>query len=86
MLDIRTPIGLMFLVLGILIGAYGLLTPPELYRISLGLNVNLFWGGCMAVFGVLMLGWQWWSPQKQPQVQEVEISAVVPAETDGVSA
>lgn len=86
MLDIRTPIGLMFLVLGCLIGAYGLVTPAEMYRMSLGINVNLLWGGCMAVFGALMLGWQWLSPQKSPQVPEAELSATVPAETDGVSA
>ncbi len=55
-LDIRTPIGLMFAVLGALLAGYGALTAgSEVYRRSLGLNVNLIWGAVLLAFGLIML-------------------------------
>src|SRR5262245_51312588 len=54
-LDIRTPIGLMFAILGALLLAYGLASDPALYARSLGLNVNAIWGGVLLVFGGTML-------------------------------
>ena len=63
MLDIRLPIGMLFLILGGLLSFYGLGTHSELYRICLGYNLNLWWGGVMAVFGLGMLGWMRLSPQ-----------------------
>lgn len=55
-LDIRIPIGAMFSLIGILLAIYGLMTNGELmYAKSLGMNMNLYWGGAMLVFGVIML-------------------------------
>ena len=55
-LDIRIPIGAMFSLIGILLAIYGLMTNGELmYAKSLGINMNLYWGGAMLVFGVIML-------------------------------
>ena len=56
-LDIRLPIGLMFTLLGLLLGGYGLFTQssPDVYQPSLGININLWWGGVLLVFGLLML-------------------------------
>jgi len=54
-LDIRTPIGLMFLILGALLLAYGLASDSALYARSLGLNVNAVWGAVLLVFGGTML-------------------------------
>lgn len=56
-LDIRLPIGLMFTVVGLLLVIYGLATggDVELYRRSQGININLWWGLVLLVFGVLML-------------------------------
>jgi multisubunit Na+/H+ antiporter MnhG subunit len=55
-LDIRTPIGLMFGVFGLLLTAYGLVTRgSDIYQRSLGHNVNLEWGAVLLVFGVVML-------------------------------
>lgn len=55
-LDIRTPIGLMFLVKGILMAIYGFATRGEaMYQKSLGININGIWGIAMIVFGVVML-------------------------------
>jgi hypothetical protein len=55
-LDIRLPIGLMFSLVGVLLVGYGLVSPKEFYDAhSLGINVNLIWGGVLVVFGALML-------------------------------
>jgi hypothetical protein len=55
-LDIRTPIGLMFGIFGLLLTGYGLMTNgSDIYQRSLGLNVNLEWGAVMLVFGGVML-------------------------------
>ena len=62
--DIRLPIGLMFSVLGLLLLAFGLISDPDLYRRSLGINVNLIWGAVLAVFGASML---WFSHRAQRQ-------------------
>lgn len=64
MLDIRTPIGLMFLIMGALLAIYGLTTPAEMYKISLGVNLNLWWGLAMAAFGGIMFGWRFLSRGK----------------------
>jgi hypothetical protein len=55
--DIRLPIGMMFSVFGALIGGYGVMTGgSDMYvRHSLGININLWWGAVMFVFGVGML-------------------------------
>jgi hypothetical protein len=53
--DIRIPIGSMFAILGALILGYGLLSDAEIYRRSLGLNVNVIWGAVMVGFGLIML-------------------------------
>jgi hypothetical protein len=56
MLDIRIPIGLMFSILGVMLGVFGLVSNPEIYKIhSLSVNVNLWWGGVLLVFGLFML-------------------------------
>lgn len=55
-IDIRTPMGLMFAIVGALLMIYGLMSPPEIYTRSLGINVNLIWGTVLLVSGsVLML-------------------------------
>ncbi|HEY8900493.1 MAG TPA: hypothetical protein VIM61_08775 [Chthoniobacterales bacterium] len=54
-LDIRLPIGLMFSLIGLLMTGYGLVTPAALYERSLGINVNLWWGIVLVLFGAWML-------------------------------
>ena len=57
MLDIKIPIGLMFSIFGVILLVYGFFTrnDAELYQKSLSYNVNLWMGGVMLVFGVVML-------------------------------
>jgi hypothetical protein len=54
-LDIRLPIGLMFSLFGWILIAFGLMSSPESYQRSLNINVNLWWGAVMAIFGAAML-------------------------------
>jgi hypothetical protein len=57
MLDIKIPIGLMFSVFGVVLLVYGFFTrnDTELYQKSLSHNINLWMGGLMLLFGVVML-------------------------------
>ena len=55
-LDIRLPIGLLFLLLGAILVGYGFMSDPAIYvQHSLGQNVNLIWGTIFALFGGVML-------------------------------
>lgn len=55
-LDIRLPMGLLFLLLGVILVAYGFVSDPAIYAAhSLGQNVNLLWGSIFALFGGAML-------------------------------
>jgi protein-S-isoprenylcysteine O-methyltransferase Ste14 len=56
-LDIRWPIGLMFSIIGAILVIYGAVSgsDAEMYRHSLGMNINLGWGLLLLVFGLLML-------------------------------
>jgi len=53
--DLRLPIGLMFSLFGGMLTVFGLVSKPEIYSRSLGINVNLWWGLFLLVFGLLML-------------------------------
>jgi hypothetical protein len=54
--DLRLPIGLMFSVFGVLLTVFGLVSDRAIYQRSLGINVNLWWGLVLVVFGAVMLG------------------------------
>jgi hypothetical protein len=54
-LDLRVPIGLLFAALGALLAVYGLFSDPAIYKASLGINVNLWWGLVVLAFGLVML-------------------------------
>ena len=55
-LDLRLPIGLMFTIIGIMLLVFGLLSDAQIYRRSLDVNVNLWWGIVLLAFGLVMLG------------------------------
>lgn len=55
-LDIRLPLGLLFLATGGLMTVYGLLTwHSAIYEKSLDMNINLIWGLILLSFGLIML-------------------------------
>lgn len=55
-LDIKIPIGFMFAVFGILLTVFGFMTNgSEIYLSSLEINLNLWSGVFMILFGAFML-------------------------------
>ena len=54
-LDLRLPLGLMFTIFGALLTLYGLASDQAIYTRSLGVNVNLWWGLVLLLFGAGML-------------------------------
>jgi hypothetical protein len=51
-LDMRTPLGLMFLLAGALLTAFGLASRgTAIYAVCLGIDVNLCWGLVLLAFG-----------------------------------
>jgi uncharacterized membrane protein YidH (DUF202 family) len=55
-LDIRLPLGLVFVILGAIMAVYGALTwGSQMYAMSGGMNINLIWGAIMLLFGAVML-------------------------------
>jgi hypothetical protein len=55
--DIRIPIGVLFLALGVILAGYGIATHSDvtLYGRSENIVINLWWGLVMLVFGGAML-------------------------------
>lgn len=72
-LDIRLPIGMMFSIIGVLLVIQGFITQndAEMYKRSLGSNINLIWGGFLLCFGVFMLVLAWFGA-KAPKEQDPE--------------
>ncbi|HXA81456.1 MAG TPA: hypothetical protein VNY56_00030 [Methylomirabilota bacterium] len=56
--DIRMPIGMLFTLFGILLIGYGAATQGSAMYAehSLGVNMNVWWGGVLLVFGLAMIG------------------------------
>ncbi len=66
-LDLRLPIGLLFSLFGVILVVYGFASNPAIYERSLGINVNLWWGIVLLVFGLVMLGLAWRATTKSRQ-------------------
>lgn len=56
-LDLRIPMGLMFTMAGAILTAFGMATRENtgLYAKSLGVNVNLWCGAAVLLFGIALL-------------------------------
>jgi len=54
-LDIRLPIGIIFTIYGAILIVYGLIADASVFQEkSLGVNIDLWWGLAMLVFGAFM--------------------------------
>jgi hypothetical protein len=53
--DLRLPVGMMFTLFGLILAGVGFFGGPELTEKSLGINMNLWWGLFMLLFGLVML-------------------------------
>ena len=55
--DLRLPIGILFSAYGLILPIFGAFTSgSDIYKKSLGDNINLQWGILLLVFGLFMLG------------------------------
>ena len=65
-LDVRLPIGGLFTALGLVLGGYGLATAGDAthYARSLSVNINLWWGLVMLLFGLALLAAVWLSRRR----------------------
>jgi hypothetical protein len=54
-IDIRLPVGILFLLLGLILVVYGIVGDPSMYQQSLDININLYWGIVLCIFGAFML-------------------------------
>ena len=56
-MDIRLPMGLMFFIIGAVIVVYGVATLGDAMYAdhSMGININVWWGSVLMLFGLLML-------------------------------
>jgi hypothetical protein len=56
-MDMRIPMGMFFTLTGTILAAYGLSTRThaDFYAKSLGIDVNLWWGFTLLVFGIATL-------------------------------
>jgi hypothetical protein len=50
-IDLRFPLGFLFIVFGVLLTLFGLFTDRATYERSPFINVNLWWGVVMLLFG-----------------------------------
>jgi drug/metabolite transporter (DMT)-like permease len=55
-LDIRKPIGVLFVILGVQLAAWGYLGGDRLTHRTFGVNVNLWWGALLGAAGGASLG------------------------------
>lgn len=77
-LDIRIPLGSLFVILGGLLAGYGLLSSPAIYQRSLGIDVNLWWGLALLVFGLAMLALAWRAAAAQARTPRKTGTAAAP--------
>ncbi|MBI3210460.1 MAG: hypothetical protein HYZ37_16370 [Candidatus Solibacter usitatus] len=50
-LDLRLPIGSLLAIIGVILLGQGIFGDAAIYQRSLGININLIWGGVLAVTG-----------------------------------
>lgn len=55
--DIRWPIGIIFTLYGIILLIFGATTDPQIFvERSMGVNIDMWWGLAMLIFGLIMGG------------------------------
>jgi membrane-bound ClpP family serine protease len=63
-LDLRIPLGGLLSFYGIILVIYGLLSNKEVYKKSLGININLIWGILILALGVFLIGFAFFKRRK----------------------
>jgi len=64
-LDVRLPMALLFLIIGVILVVHGVTADPAIYaKHSLGININVKWGIVLLGFGTVLLGLVWRSKKR----------------------
>ena len=78
-LDIRLPLGLLFVVTGGMMALYGLFTQGSaIYEKSVGIDINLVWGVVLLLFGLTMLLLAYLGRRRMANAPPVKPSSEVP--------
>lgn len=64
MIDLRLPIGIFFILVGIIITIYALVSPAYIPHIKEQINIDLYWGIVLLIFGVPMTLFGWIAEKK----------------------
>jgi Na+/H+ antiporter NhaD/arsenite permease-like protein len=59
MMDLRLPIGIFFVLVGCIMVGYGIISPHDIPNISEPININLYWGILLLIFGLPMAVFGW---------------------------
>lgn len=54
MLDLRAPIGWLFILIGSILTVYGFIVPAKVDFAGQAVNLNMTWGSLMGLFGLCM--------------------------------
>jgi hypothetical protein len=73
MFDLRTFIGVLFVIFGVLVAIPGLSPSPANLEKAAGINISLWVGGLMLALGIIFLAWLLLSPP--PPVTKAEMEA-----------
>lgn len=71
--DLRTFIGVLFVIFGVLVIIPGISPSPAAIEKAAGINISLWVGGMMLLLGVIFLAWLLASPP--PPVTKAEMAA-----------
>ena len=78
-LDIRVPMGIMFSILGLILTVYGAISHGSAaYARSLDIDVNLWWGAVILIFGVALLVLAWLAEKRHARASSLEATASAP--------
>ncbi len=81
-LDIRLPLGLLFVVTGGMMAVYGLFTQGSvIYQKSMGIDINLVWGIVLLLFGSAMLLLAYLDRRRHAKAAPVNPSSEIPPPT-----
>ncbi|MES2220640.1 MAG: hypothetical protein V4587_06705 [Acidobacteriota bacterium] len=81
-LDIRLPLGLLFVVTGGMMAVYGLFTQGSaIYEKSMDIDINLVWGFVLLLFGAAMLMLAYFDRRRAAKAPPVNPSSELPAPT-----
>jgi uncharacterized membrane protein HdeD (DUF308 family) len=64
MIDLRLPIGIFFILVGIIMIVYAVISPAYVPHIKEHINIDLYWGILLLIFGIPMTFFGWAAERK----------------------